>query len=722
MKKAFFVKHLLKVAVLSLFTINCSPDISGTGSGTETVGILIDKNGNTVEDANIVLTDTSNDFQILTTSDVNGKYKFENLPSGVYNLWAALKDTSLAAIRNDILFDSGSTSLGTDTMFAPGAITGYAFAGNKPKKLIQIDIPGTSYHATTDSTGKFVMSPVFPNTYNLHFEYDDNLKGIIYEYDTSNITTTWDDTTNIDTINLLVIPDGPPASPDSLYCTYDTLNETVKLWWTKSKSPDILKYQVFLDDSLNIESKGLPIDTTIEIPLSSYLLDKDSAKVKFYVHSIDSSGNQSTITSNIVEVIAIPKSQVTTTLEWEIFPNPLDTTIIDVPTKLSIKFHNPTRTIDTLRWFDMSNLSIIAITTPNQASGIDTITYSWNKSGQFKIRVEAIDHNDDYCFSTIDTLFVYGNDFFRPENHWETIDEDLNWQRKDHCSAVLGNKIFTMGGVLLNQSAYSFLNKVEKNVLNSDIPSSWIEIDSLHNSTAQSAAVSLNDKIYVIGGRTPNGVISEVQIFDSITGNWTTHDILPIPLCAMSACTLDGSIYITGGITSNNTQSKNIYKLDINTLTCELSGELQNAKAYHQSISTGSGIYTFGGCLFGKQEPTQNVEYFTPGGISNIIGQMPQKRMLFGASLIDNKIYVFGGIDGLSSDLGGGNVLNSVNYYNIDKKQWLPASPMKEGLFSFSIASNNGLIYLIGGSNQLYNGIESKKTYCYYPFKAEGRK
>lgn len=721
MKNALRIENLFIIVSLLLFIMNCSPDITGTGSGTETVGILIDKNGNTVENANVVITDTGNNFQDFTTSDGDGKYKFKNLPSGVYNLWAASIDTSLAAIRENIIFDSGSTSLGTDTMFAPGAISGYVFAGNTPKRLIRIDIPGTSYNATTDSTGKFIMSPVFPGTYDLHFEYKDNLKDIIYEFDTSNITTKWDDTTYIDTVKMSVIADGVPASPDSLYCSYDTLNETAKLWWTKSKSPDILKYQIYLDDSSNIISKGLTTDTTIEIPLSSYVLDKDSAKIKFYVHSIDSSNNKSTIASHSIEIIAIPKSQVITTLEWEIFPEPLDTTVINTPTKLSIKFHNPTRSIDTLRWFDMTNYKTIATTTPKLNSGVDTIIYSWDKNGQFKIRVEAIDSKSDYKFSLIETLFVYSDDFFRPENHWETVNEELNWQRKDHCSTVLGNKIFTVGGVLLNQSAYSFLNKVETSTLTSDMPSAWTEIDTISNNISQSSAISINGKVYIIGGRTPNGVLSDVQIYDSLSNSWTTNNILPIPLCAMAACTLNGSIYITGGITSNNTQSKNIYKLDVNTLTCELAGELKDAKAYHQSISTGSAIYTFGGCLFGQQEPTQDIEYFVPGNLSLIIGAMPQKRMFFGASQVGNKIYLFGGIDGFYSDLGGSNVLNSVNCFNIETKEWIAASPMKEELFGFSIATYNGLIYLIGGSNKFY-GIESKKTYCYYPFKAEGRR
>lgn len=731
MKKTQSTLLLVLATVFSLLFLSCGdsdPQVIGPGSGTETVGYLVDNQGSAVTNAHVLLINLTDSTTETTTSDESGQYKFKDLPSSSYTLWASLEDTSLATLRESFSFDSGTTDLGFDTMYAPGAILGYAFVGNKPKELIEINIPGTSYGATTDSTGKFLMSPVFPGVYKIHFKYNDQKKDIIYEYDTSNITVNWDDTLNIDTVSLSVIPDGLPASPDTLYFTYDTLNETATLWWPKSVSPDISKYSVKIDYNNNITETDITSDTSTKVNLSSYLDESDTVTVKAYIHSIDSGNNTSTIASPIALIKAVSSSNITTTFEWEIFPDPLDTTIINQPVQLSIKYNNPTRNIDTLLWYNMSNGDTLAITTSGKKSGTDTITYSWKEKGQFKIRVEAIDSDHHFWFSSVDTIHVYSSTYFRPENIWITESEEIVNRRKEHCSATLGDKLYIFGGVIEtevgNQKMPSLLNTIETSSINSDTLDDWNSSDTLPEYLRFSDAISLNGKIFIIGGLGVNfSVSSSIHVFDSLTKNWTTHDILPTPLFAMSACTLNGMIFITGGIDNNYANSKKVYILNPNDLTCSESGELLKAKSYHQAVSDGSGIYVLGGLDNIDKKGSTDMEYYLPSsGSSTLLGIMPQERMFFGAEIFGRKLYVLGGINDLSTDIDGGTANKSVDIYDLVLKSWSSGADLPEDLHSFTTTSHNGLFYIIGGSHTFPSTTESKKVYCYYPFKDERSK
>lgn len=731
MKNAHLIKYFIFIPIFFLLFLGCSdssPQLTDTGSGTETVGTLVNKSGDAVDSAFIVLTKFSDNTKYLTSSDSDGKYFFKNLPSGSYTLWAALEDTSLAAIREEILFDSGTTELGTDTMYAPGAVSGFAFAGDSPEKLIEIDILGTSYNATTDSTGKFVMSPIFPGTYNLHFKYNDEEKDVIYEFDTNNIIVTWEDTTFIDTVNLSIISDGVPASPDTLFYSYDTLNETVTLWWPKSKSPDILKYSVNIDDNNSINEISIPTDTSTKINLSSYIDEQDSAKIKIFIHSIDSGNNKSTVASPDVEISVMPSYLVETKLQWEIFPEPLDTSIINKPIQLSINFNNPTRDIDTILWYDMTNDDTLAITYPRTKTGTDTITYSWNKKGQFKIRVEAIDRSGKFWFSPIDTIHVYDSKYFRPENIWITNSEQITSRRKEHSAAILGKNLYIFGGVIETvvggQKMPSLLNTIENSTISGDTLLPWNINDTLPQYLRYSDAISLNGKLFIIGGLSVDYEISSsIHVFDSATSSWSSYDSLPKPLCAMSVCTLNDMIYITGGIDNNNAHSKKVYKLDPENLSCTEDGELLNAKSYHQVISDGTGIFVLGGLDNIDKKSTSDMEYYNPEtGSSTLLGKIPKERMLFGAEIFERKIYIMGGIDDFSTDINGGTALSSVDIYDIDSQKWSKGASLPEDLHSFTTNSYNGLFYIIGGCNTFPSDKESKMIYCYYPFKEERSK
>ncbi len=181
-------KYLYIIFALSCLMgiLRCSTDnIAGSTDETEIEisGILIEGKNNSPAEAALARLFSANDTTPeaaldSTYTDKSGAYSFDSLTPGNYSITAeyiADADTFYGAHLN-IDADS-SVDLGTDTLKAPGSISGKVSVQNQASKSgIFCYIPGTSYLAITDTGGSFTISNVPPGTYDLaywHQKYND---------------------------------------------------------------------------------------------------------------------------------------------------------------------------------------------------------------------------------------------------------------------------------------------------------------------------------------------------------------------------------------------------------------------------------------------------------------------------------------------------------------------------------------------------------------------
>ena len=87
---------------------------------------------------------------------------------------------------------------------------------------------------------------------------------------------------------------------------------------------------------------------------------------------------------------------------------------------------------------------------------------------------------------------------------------------------------------------------------------------------------------------------------------------------------------------------------------------------------------------------------------------MPTPRTEITATNIGNDIYVIGGFD------KSGNVLDTVEVYNINNDSWKTVSPLPQPLHHTAASSSNGKIYVIGGYTN-NNWLPSAKLFIYSP-------
>ena len=87
---------------------------------------------------------------------------------------------------------------------------------------------------------------------------------------------------------------------------------------------------------------------------------------------------------------------------------------------------------------------------------------------------------------------------------------------------------------------------------------------------------------------------------------------------------------------------------------------------------------------------------------------MPTPRTEITATNIGNDIYVIGGFD------KSGNVLDTVEIYNIKNDSWKTVSPLPQPLHHTAASSSNGKIYVVGGYTN-NNWLPSAKLFIYSP-------
>lgn len=114
---------------------------------------------------------------------------------------------------------------------------------------------------------------------------------------------------------------------------------------------------------------------------------------------------------------------------------------------------------------------------------------------------------------------------------------------------------------------------------------------SLPSPIEETAAASVNGKLYVMGGFNAAGAsLNSVYVFDG--GGWQSGPALPLPLDHPSATTLDDRLYIAGGH-SNGRDSARLFRLDGDRWT-ELA-PMRFARGGHALVAVAGKLYAIGG-------------------------------------------------------------------------------------------------------------------------------
>jgi N-acetylneuraminic acid mutarotase len=169
---------------------------------------------------------------------------------------------------------------------------------------------------------------------------------------------------------------------------------------------------------------------------------------------------------------------------------------------------------------------------------------------------------------------VATNEAYDPiTNNW-TEKAPMPTARHHHTSAVIDGKLYVIGGRLLGNGVQSQINEALSNLNDNEmynpLNDSWTVMEQMptKRSGIAAAASPVDGNIYVFGGQSIDDAFNNTEKYSPITDKWTTETSMPTARLGLEAIALDDKIYVIGGKTNlgpHVTDKNEIFHVDNNS-------------------------------------------------------------------------------------------------------------------------------------------------------------
>lgn len=210
-------------------------------------------------------------------------------------------------------------------------------------------------------------------------------------------------------------------------------------------------------------------------------------------------------------------------------------------------------------------------------------------------------------------------------------------------------------------------------------------------------SVLLEDQIFVIGGENTKGVVNVVESYDVRQNTWTSHTSKPFGVADIQASNIGGRIYVPGGRLPNGEVTDILEVYNPQTNTWERMADIPLPLSAYAAATFEGKIYLFGG-WDGQSYLNTVFEYDPNEDIWTEKNSMPTARGYASAVLIEDSIHVLGGKD--EQEIFTVHETYMPQLDDGDSLPWSNDVPLPEGRHSFGATSAIGLIYVVGGEGE----------------------
>jgi len=263
--------------------------------------------------------------------------------------------------------------------------------------------------------------------------------------------------------------------------------------------------------------------------------------------------------------------------------------------------------------------------------------------------------------------------------------------------------------ILYNSDFYSFggwngtavTNTVSKY---STTMNSWSSLANMPTARGSMGIAEVNGVVYCIGGWT-GSTSNKNEAYTISTNSWQTMANLPVAIGGQ-AVSLNNKVYIIGGTLGNTITYFYEYNPATNTYQT-LATPTQN-RSESGLIVYNNKIYLVGGQYYynGSQVTSNKLDEYDPSTNTWTPKQdLPTTLGWIGASLYDNKIYVFGG----STTSPTITVQNTLYVYDFITNTWTTMSNLPFSKAAMEAKTYNNIVYLFGG----YQTATTLSNLCY---------
>lgn len=173
----------------------------------------------------------------------------------------------------------------------------------------------------------------------------------------------------------------------------------------------------------------------------------------------------------------------------------------------------------------------------------------------------------------------------------------------------------------------------------------WVSKESMPTARTYLGAAEVNGKIYAIGGFSD---LNNTEEYDPITDTWTIKAAMPTPRFSFAIFTYQSKIYCIGGLTgrgapfaSSVTGAIEVY--DPTTNAWEIKKPMPTARAHLEANVINNQIYLIGGMTGGPNSTVSTNQVYDPASEKWTTKKpMPYPVTSYSSAVVGNKIYVMG--------------------------------------------------------------------------------
>ncbi|MBB4959661.1 S8 family serine peptidase [Micromonospora polyrhachis] len=238
---------------------------------------------------------------------------------------------------------------------------------------------------------------------------------------------------------------------------------------------------------------------------------------------------------------------------------------------------------------------------------------------------------------------------------------------------------------------------------------SWTRVADLPAAVFDNAAVTVDGKVYSIGGGSGSGNEKKIWVYDPDANTWSALPDMPSARAKPSAAAVNGKIYVLGGWASGGTPVATVDVFDPAAGTWStLSGVTNPSPTSAAGTAVAGGkIYLTGGCLDGNCTDSDKLVVFDPAAGSFSTGaNYPHPVSWIACGGIGENVYCAGGT--------GATEYTDGYVYSPAANEWTALPVMPAELWGSQYAAAGGLLVLAGGVTDGSTAV-SNRTMAYDP-------
>jgi len=168
-------------------------------------------------------------------------------------------------------------------------------------------------------------------------------------------------------------------------------------------------------------------------------------------------------------------------------------------------------------------------------------------------------------------------------------------------SFTIGNSIYVLGNAS-NGNQYFYQYNPQTNA--------YVSLSLPGLSRRDAAYTVYQNKVYMVGGQTANGMYNNVDVYDPATATWVGIAYLPQSLSKAGVSMYDNKLYVFGGMVNDSTYSSNIYAYDFSTSQWNQSGIAAPGVLNPESAQIEQVVYLLGGTQFNGSNSNTQLKYY----------------------------------------------------------------------------------------------------------------